>query len=93
MSKYIEREYSVIVEPDFRLVDEDTKNRYCEDIKLDIERHVDGLGSVYVSVVENATCSFCGAKWETYDEPNYPEGFPVCCKKAQDEFNKEQDDE
>jgi len=81
MAKHIEREYRVIVEPDFWLVNEDQKMCRCKDVLSEIARHVDDISNAYVDVVETDICSHCKSEWDCYDD-----GLPGCCDKAQEEF-------
>ena len=77
------------IEPD----EEKRNERYrmlCEEIKEQIERHVDNVGSVYVICDTEEVCEFCGLGWEEADglDPDEPKGIPLCCNKAQEEWKK-----
>jgi hypothetical protein len=71
-------DYSICPDP------EERNARYkeiCEEIKSDIKRHVDQVGSVYVDFDTVLSCSFCNCEWET--DAN---GEPLCCDEAVDEW-------
>ena len=53
----------------------------CDEIKRDVQRHVDGVSQVSVEWDSKTICSDCGLEWEE-DES----GIPVCCKKAIQEW-------
>lgn len=99
MAKHIEREYRIIVEPDFFRAEElihgslGRKERYCKKMISDINRHIDNLSKVYIDVQEHATCNFCGGEWDTLDnhsnDLDFLKGLPICCGKAQEEFYQE----
>ena len=50
---------------------------YCEDIKKDCERHVDGADSVGIEFDNEEICEHCDAAW-TEAEDDYNGG---CCDK------------
>lgn len=72
--------------------------RACEDMKTQIQRHVDNVDGVEIEHDELHRCSFCNLEWEVYtehDEAYLPEckvGMPVCCQAAQAEWLNTQGD-
>jgi len=77
--------------------DEENRNQeykaVCEDIVCQIERHVDGVGSIYVEFDTRHVCSFCGFDWDVNTDPDDPDfgfGEPCCCTAAQDEWKEQQ---
>jgi hypothetical protein len=66
-------------------VSEEDAKSFLEDIKSQIERHVDGCGGRYgpVSLLWDTTdrCAFCESEWECE-----PSGQPMCCEEAQEEW-------
>ena len=61
---------------------DDAKIEYCNLIKREIHRHIDGVDGALVQWDTKEICEFCKSEWEV-DET----GEPVCCTKAQDEWN------
>ena len=55
----------------------------CDAIRANVQRHVDGIGSVRVIADKVATCTHCGARW-TEESPDYNGG---CCDKDQEAQN------
>ena len=82
----IRSNYRIVVEPDSPLFGETTEE-YCESTVREIKRHIDDLKSVYVDW--DMVCSFCGAPWEvaSHDDETVKKGQPVCCEKAMDEWD------
>lgn len=52
----------------------------CEEIKDQIKRHVDGIGSCSIECDVNFVCEFCGWQW-TEDSDTYNGG---CCGKDEE---------
>jgi hypothetical protein len=61
---------------------ESDAQKTCEEIIESIKRHVDDIESIHWECETNTTCSFCGLAWEEDID-----GEPLCCDKAQYEFN------
>lgn len=61
----------------------------CESIARDINRHVDGLESVYVAWDDYPECEHCGSRW-TEDHDRHNGG---CCAKDCDVFESEGESE
>lgn len=60
-----------------------------------IENLLDTLKDAHIEIVydEKEVCEFCGSEWEvqeTDDDPDCPEGQPLCCQKAVEEFEANQ---
>ena len=54
--------------------------RECEDMIIQVKRHVDNVSSVRIVWDDAGTCSFCGATW-TEPEDTYNGG---CCEKDEE---------
>lgn len=63
----------------------------CRSIKSQIERHVDDTLSVTVLFDTEQICSHCDMAWEVAEDEGWdvPIGCPICCEKAQDEWEAE----
>lgn len=63
----------------------------CKDIDKQIERHIDDVGETEIDWDANDYCEFCGNPWEINNDAtdeNWLLGEPLCCKKAQEEWRK-----
>ena len=81
MKKIIREEFRVEVYPDIRYMKltEDRIKSMCDDIALQIRRHVD-VGDVHVTCDTSIVCEYCGYGWELDED-----GIPACCDKAIEE--------
>ena len=77
--------FVVEVEPDDRYfqpgTDSDKLAGICEDIKRDIRRHVDCVGSVCTTTT--TYCGYCHCEYELATD-----GCPMCCDKAIEDWDK-----
>ena len=99
MKKKIKKNFRVVVEPEIspytkdEILEEVTMDD-CNEMKLQIERHIDNIDSVEVLWDTKEICSFCGYDWEIATESDcegddyIKVGMPLCCIKAQEEFIK-----
>jgi len=87
MSKIVTRtNFRVVAEVyEFGKPDANWSERKANSIKEQIKRHIDDIGQVYIEYDTNTTCSHCGYEWEV--DPETKE--PLCCSKAQQEFEQE----
>lgn len=83
----IQQNYRVVIEisdrrftRDKRIFASDCKAT-CESIQEQVKRHIDDVGIVYIE--SDTQCEFCNCQWET----DAKTGEPVCCDRAQQEFN------
>lgn len=75
----------------FGPISEKEMERDGQQIVEQIKRHVD-VESVYLKWDIKITCGLCGFPWEindTEDDPDWPLGIPVCCTKAQEEWERQ----
>jgi len=83
MKKTTRVNFRVVVYPRFS-PPVDNVERICEDIKSEIKRHVDYIGSVQVVSDPENVCAFCGSNW-TEDSILYNGG---CCDRDEENFDK-----
>ena len=91
MKKVKAENYRVVVEPRMytHIRRDFTEKQYrdaCNGIIEQIKRHVDNVLYVEIKFDSEYVCEFCGSTWE--EDEN---GEPMCCGKAQEEFNKNND--
>lgn len=95
MKKIIKENVRVEVTPKYYLrVSLKNNIRDCEDMVSQIKKHVDGVGFCEVVWDSIETCEFCGTEWEVNEDPNDPDvglGEPLCCTKAQREWEEQHD--
>ena len=82
-------EYRVVVIPSLsrKMTREnhDINHGACRQLAKEIERYCDGWAQTYIEFSAHEKCPYCGAGWETYET-----GLPVCCIRAQEEWDDEQ---
>lgn len=88
-TKVVESDFEVVVEPKrciygIQIVDDDEVKGVCENIKIEILRHVDNIADCYVRWTTEIICDFCGYGFET------DEDGPMCCREAQEVWEEEQ---
>ena len=92
--KLIEKSnYRIVVEPKTHIygikLTEQTAMSDLKSMEEQIKRHVDNVSSVSIEYDTNIYCSHCNRRWEVSEDNNdedFPEGSPVCCNKAFDEW-------
>lgn len=83
--KTIRENIRVEVLPDFgwSTKTEDQQIRIAQDISSQIKRHVDDVQSAHPDWDSKEICTDCNYEWEVDNE-----GRPVCCEKAQKEWDQ-----
>jgi len=74
---------------------EDILIQRARDIAKQVNRHLDDTGSVGLNFDTIVECEFCENEWtdsqttKAKATPGEPEGMPICCDEAQEEFWRE----
>ena len=75
--------------PTMNIVQNTLRHRYyiseCKELQRQIERHVDGVYTTYITWDTTVVCEHCGLLWEEGED-----GEPLCCQRAADEWLAEQ---